>query len=397
MMNTSMKPKVCVISGSRADYGLLRNILIPLKKSKVIDTQFIVTGSHLSLRHGETIHEIIEDGITIDEEMNILSDDDSSTGIAKSFSKGLEQTTMVLSKLNPDIVLILGDRYEIFATAIAAMILNIPIAHCHGGESTQAAIDEAIRHSITKMSYLHFVAAEDYKRRVIQLGEDPKRVFFVGALGFDSVKNLSLFTKSELEQRFEISLEKRLLMITYHSVTLERDQNINNLEQILSALDEFKDTALIFSSPNADHDGGKIKARIEDYVKRNTNAYFFESLGQRAYVSFLNHADCVIGNSSSGIFEAPFCKVGSVNIGNRQRGRIKPKSVIDVPNDSESIVNAVKRVFSKDFREDTLNQENPFGSGNAGEKIVKILEKELSKSNKGFLKKEFFDIDLENI
>ena len=277
------------------------------------------------------------------------------------------------------------------------MISNIPISHIHGGESTEAAIDEAIRHSLTKMSYFHFVTTEEYRKRVIQLGEDPERVFFVGALGLDSIKNTQLLSKKQLEEKFQVKLKKKILMITYISVTLERENNMKNLNKVLKALDNINDFSLIFTSPNADHDGGKLKDIIETYVKKNNNAHFFTSLGQNGYLSFLKQADCVIGNSSSGIFEAPYCKVGSVNIGNRQKGRVKPKSVMDVPNDIESITNAINNVLSEDFSKIISTQNNPFGDGSAGIKIVTILENELNQSNKGFLKKEFFNLTPENI
>ena len=388
---------ICFITGSRADYGLLKNVLLPLKKSKSLNSQFIVTGSHLSSKHGNTIKEIKDDNMQIDAELEILSGDDSSIGIAEALSKGIDRTAKTLRKLNPSMVLVLGDRYEIFAASIAAMILNIPISHIHGGENTEAAIDEAIRHSLTKMSCFHFVTTKEYKKRVIQLGENPERVFFVGALGLDSVKNTPLLTRKELEERFEVKLKKRILMITYHSVTLEREDNLKNLNEILKAIDNFKDFSLIFTSPNADHDGEAIKGLIEAYVKKNNNAHFFSSLGQNGYLSFLKEAECVIGNSSSGIFEAPYCKVGSVNIGNRQKGRLKPKSVIDVPNNSMKITDAINHVFSKDFKKIIQDQENPFGDGDAGERIVSILENELNQSGKEFLKKEFFNLTPENI
>ena len=392
-----MKPKLCVISGSRADYGLLKNILLPLNKSKSLESQFLVTGSHLSSKHGNTIQEIKSDNIKIDAEVEILSNDDSSIGIAKAFSKGVDDIAEKLGELNPNMILVLGDRYEIFAASIAAMISNIPISHIHGGENTEAAIDEAIRHSLTKMSCFHFVTTENYRRRVIQLGENPERVFFVGALGLDSVKNTKLLSRKELEERFEVKLENNLLMITYHSVTLEREDNLKNLNEILKAMDRFKDYSLIFTSPNADHDGGMIKNKIKTYVKENNNAYFFTSFGQNGYLSFLKEASCVIGNSSSGIFEAPYCNVGSVNIGNRQKGRQKPKSVIDVPNNSENIINAIDEVLSKDFVRIINDQENPFGDGNAGDKILAILEDKLNKKDCEFLKKEFFNLTPENI
>jgi len=392
-----MKPKVCVISGSRAEYGLLRNVLFPLKKSKLINLQFIVTGSHLSSKHGKTIDEIKEDAIKIDEKIDILTEDDSSIGIADSISKAIEITSRALTKLNPDMILVLGDRYEIFAVSTAAMILNIPISHIHGGEITEAAIDEAIRHSLTKMSYFHFVTTEVYKKRVIQLGEDPKRVFFVGGLGIDSIENTSLLTRKQLEKKFNVKLNKTFLMITYHSVTLERENNLKTVKEMLEALDHFKDSSLIFTAPNADPDGGNITKAIKSFIGKNSNAHFFTSLGQNGYLSFLKEADCVVGNSSSGILEAPYCGVGSVNIGDRQKGRLKPKSVVDVSNDASSIRDGIKTVLSENFKYSIQNQHNPFGDGNAGTKIVAILEQELNKPNKKFLKKAFFDLTPQSI
>lgn len=385
-----MKPTLCVISGSRADYGLLKNVLLPLKKSKSLNSQFIVTGSHLSSKHGNTVKEIKDDNMQIDAELKILSNDDSSVGIAEALSKGIDSTAKTLKKLNPSMVLVLGDRYEIFAASIAAMISNIPISHIHGGENTEAAIDEAIRHSLTKMSCFHFVTTEEYRKRVIQLGENPERVFFVGALGLDSVKNTPLLTRKELEERFGVKLKKRLLMITYHSVTLEREDNLINLNKILTALDNFKDFSLIFTSPNADHDGGKIKETIEIYVKKNKNAHFFTSLGQNGYLSFLKEADCVIGNSSSGIFEAPYCKVGSVNIGDRQKGRVKAKNIINCTSNEKEIYLSINLALSKEFRKKFKKSKGLFGSGNASKKFITIIKNRIHKLE---VKKSFYDIN----
>jgi GDP/UDP-N,N'-diacetylbacillosamine 2-epimerase (hydrolysing) len=387
-----MNPKVCIISGSRAEYGLLRNVILPLKISNLLDLQFVVTGSHLSSQHGKTIDEIQNDSLIIDETIEIITNDDSPTGIANSVSKGIIKSAKVLKKLDPDMILILGDRYEIFAVAIAAMFLNIPISHIHGGESTEALIDESIRHSLTKMSYFHFVAAEDYKKRVVQLGENPNRVFFVGGLGIDSIKNTTFLTKKELEERFKLTINKKCLMVTFHPVTLDRKNNQFFLEELLKALEYFTDTTLIFTLPNADSDGHQITKTIKSYINKNPNAYFFKSLGHQGYLSFLQLADGVVGNSSSGILEAPFSGIGTVNIGDRQKGRLKPKSIIDVSDDRESIKNGIIKILSKDFRSSINYQNNPFGIGKAGQSIVKILEQELNIKNRNFLKKEFFNL-----
>ena len=358
-----MKPTICVISGARSEYGLLRNVLLPLNESDILNNQLIVTGSHLSSKHGNTIEEINEDGISIDAEIKILSDDDSPIGIAISMSKAIEKSSKVLSKLKPDMILVLGDRYEIFAVSIAAMLLNIPIAHIHGGENTEAAIDEAIRHSLTKMSYFHFVAAEEYRKRVIQLGEHPDRVFFVGGLGIDSIVNNNMISKEQLQRDYKIDLSKNFLLVTFHSVTLERENNMKSLDELLKAIDHFEDYNFIFTAPNADHDNSVITDRIKSYSNNKDNIYFHRSFGQNAYLSFLNQASGVVGNSSSGLLEAPYCEIGTVNIGDRQKGRIRHKSVIDVENNKQSIIDGINIILSHEFRKEIKNQVQSFGDG----------------------------------
>ncbi|MDA9030971.1 UDP-N-acetylglucosamine 2-epimerase [Candidatus Pseudothioglobus singularis] len=387
-----MKPKICVVSGSRAEYGLLKNILLPLEDSNILDKYFIVTGSHLSARHGETINEIRNDNITINEEISILKNDDRPGTITSAISDAIKFFSRSFEKLDPDLVLILGDRYEIFAVAIAAMINNIPIAHIHGGESTEAAIDESIRHSITKMSYFHFVAADEYKKRVIQLGENPNRVFLVGGLGIDSIKNNNFYSKEELEDKYKIKFKNKSLSITVHPVTLEQENNEKLIEELLKALNEFPDTTLIFTMPNADIDGDLIAKRIISFCAERDNCYFYESLGHMGYLSLLMNIDGVVGNSSSGLLEAPFCGIGTVNIGDRQTGRIKAESIIDVSVEKKDIVDAIRQIMSTRFKKSIKNQANLFGNGGAGKRIVEILEKQLTINKNKFLKKEFFDI-----
>ncbi len=387
-----MKPIICVISGSRSEYGLLRNVLLPLNESDLLDTQFIVTGSHLSTRHGNTIEEINKDGININTEIKILSDDDSPIGIASTMSRAIEKSSIALDNLKPDMILVLGDRYEIFAVSIAAMLLNIPISHIHGGESTEAAIDESIRHSLTKMSCFHFVAAEEYRKRVIQMGEHPDRVFFVGGLGIDSIVNNKMISKEQLEHDYKIDLSKKFLLVTFHSVTLDRENNIKSLDELFDAIDHFDDYNFIFTAPNADHDNSAITDRITSFSNKRDNIYFHQSFGQNAYLSLLNEASGVVGNSSSGLLEAPFFEIGTVNIGDRQKGRIRHESVVDVENSKQSITDGLNMILSEEFRKKIKNQVQSFGNGKSGSKIVRILETELSKPSHEFLKKEFFDL-----
>jgi len=388
-----MKPKICVISGSRAEYGLLKNVILPLEDSNLLDKYFIVTGSHLSARHGETINEIKKDNIKIDEEIAILKNDDTSSTITTVISDAIINFSRSFEKLKPDLVLILGDRYEIFSVAIAAMINNIPIAHIHGGESTEAAIDESIRHSLTKMSYFHFVAAEEYKNRVIQLGENPKRVFLVGGLGIDSIKNNNFYSKEELEAKYKIKFREKSLAITIHPVTLEQESNQKLVEELLAALDGFSETTIIFTLPNADVDGDLIAKKIISFSQERPNCYYYESLGHKGYLSLLKNIDGVVGNSSSGIMEAPFCGVGTVNIGDRQTGRIKAESIVDVSVEKRAIVKGINQIMSTMFRRNINKQVNPYGNGDAGRRIIEILEKQMTKKNNNFLKKEFFDIE----
>lgn len=383
--------KICVITGTRADYGLLRWVIDGIRHSNLLDLQLIVTGTHLSPEFGLTIREIEADRYNVDRKVEMLLSSDTSVGVAKSMGLGVIGFSDSFAELKPDLIVILGDRYEIFAAAAAAMIACIPIAHLHGGETTEGAFDEAIRHSITKMSHLHFVATEEYRRRVIQLGEQPKHVFKVGGLGIDGILNLKLLSRNDLEVQLGFKLFKRNLLITFHPVTLERNKCSDQLDELLIALAELEDTGLIFTMPNADTDARLLLHKINAFCEEHSNARFYSSLGQLVYLSCLKHFDGVVGNSSSGLLEAPSLKKGTVNIGDRQLGRLKASSVIDCLPERESISKALERLFSTTFQDQLLEVKNPYGTVGASDNIIKILEQQQFDT---LLKKRFYDLPI---
>ncbi|MGY8817454.1 MAG: UDP-N-acetylglucosamine 2-epimerase, partial [Pseudomonadales bacterium] len=356
-----MTRKICVITGTRAEYGLLRWVMQGLKDDSDLTLQIVVTGMHLSPEFGLTYREIEQDGFKVDHKVEMLVSSDTSVGIAKSMGLGMIGFADTLNKLKPDLILVLGDRFEIFAAVSAALVACIPIAHLHGGESTQGAFDEAFRHSITKMSHLHFVAAEEYRQRVIQLGEQPDRVFLVGGLGIDNIKRLKLLEREELEESLGIEFGQKNLLVTFHPATLELSNAKEQMDELLAALIELKNTKLIFTYPNADTEGRALIDLINQFVKQNSNAHSFSSLGQLRYLSCVSLVDGVIGNSSSSLLEAPSFKKGSINIGDRQKGRIKADSVIDCAPNKNSISEAINQLYSLDFQSTIKDVKNPYG------------------------------------
>ena len=383
------KRKICVVTGTRAEYGLLRWLMDGINKSTKLDLQIVVTGMHLSPEFGLTYQEIKNDGFKIDKKIEMLLSADTPSSISKSTGLGLIGFADVFYELNPDIVIVLGDRYEILAASLSAMFGNIPIAHIHGGEATEGVIDESIRHSITKMSHLHFVAAEEYRKRVIQLGEQPDNVFLVGGLGIDNIVKLNLLERKDFEKSIDFKLGIKNLLITFHPVTLEKNTSEKQMNEILMVLKELKNTHLIFTMPNADTDGRIIFKMIEDFVNNHPYAKSFTSLGQLRYLSCIKHVDGVIGNSSSGLAEVPTFKKGTINIGDRQRGRIKAGSVIDCKPTTKSISDAIKKLYSLELQQKLKTVKNPYGSGGASEAIVKTLE---NISLKTILKKKFYNM-----
>jgi len=383
--------KVCVVTGTRAEYGLLRFVMSGIKKSSKLELQIIVTGMHLSPEFGLTFSEVEKDGFCIDKKVEMLVSSDTPIGITNSMGLGLVGCANALENLKPDLLLVLGDRFEIFSAVSAAMIARIPVVHLHGGETTEGAIDESIRHSITKMSHIHFVATEQYRNRVIQLGEQPDNVFTVGGLGIDNIIKIDLLSKENLEKSLGFKFGKKNLLVTFHPVTLEKDTSKEQMEELLSALDKLKETNIIFTMPNADTDSRILFKLIKGFVKTHSNCRYYISLGQLKYLSCIKYVDAVIGNSSSGLIEVPSFKKGTINIGDRQNGRIKADSIIDCAPMKNQILNAIKKIYSNKFQEVISNVKNPYGTGGASNSIVKILEK-ISLDN--ILKKEFYNTDV---
>jgi GDP/UDP-N,N'-diacetylbacillosamine 2-epimerase (hydrolysing) len=380
--------KICVVTGARAEYGLLRWVMEEIHKSSELKLQLVVTGAHLSPKFGHTVDVIESDGFQIDYKVDMSLCSDTSAGLTKSMGIGMGGFADAFVELKPDLLLILGDRYEIFAAVTAAMIAQIPIAHLHGGELTEGAFDDAIRHSITKMSHLHFVAAEEYKKRVIQLGEHPDRVFNVGAPGIDSIFKLNLLARDKLEAMINFKFLKKNLLITFHPVTLENGTGSEQIDNLFKALSELKDTGFIFTMPNADTGNKVVFQKIKDFCKNQDHSKFYISLGQLHYLSCLQYVDGIVGNSSSGLIEAPSFNKGTINIGDRQRGRLRAQSVIDCEPKFASILAAFHKLFSKDFQELLATVKNPYGSKGASVAIVKILEQ---KSLLNLLKKSFYN------
>lgn len=381
------KRKICVVTGTRAEYGLLFWLMKEIEQDNNLELQLIVTGMHLSPEFGLTYNEIEKD-FKINKKIEMLLSSDTAVGISKSMGLAQISLSEAYDELNPDLVLLLGDRYEIFSAASAAMILNIPIAHLHGGETTEGAFDESIRHSITKMSHLHFTANEVYKNRVIQLGEDPSRVFNVGGLGIDNIKKLKLLSRKEFEESINFELNKKNILVTFHPVTLENQTAKEQFQELLNAFDELVDTNIIFTKANSDTNGRIINSMCDEYVSKNNNTICFPSLGQLRYLSALQYVDCVVGNSSSGLIEAPSFKIATVNIGDRQKGRMKSKSVLDCLPKKIYILETISKVYNTEFNDILKSTENPYGNGGASIKIKEILK---NKNLDDILKKIFYD------
>ena len=386
----TVKRKICVVTGSRAEYGLLYWIIRNIQDAKSLELQLVVTGMHLSPEFGSTYRQIENDGFRITRKVEMLLSSDTPSGIAKSMGLGISGFGEIYEALQPDIVLMLGDRFELLAAASAALVAALPIAHIHGGEVTQGAFDEAIRHSISKMSHLHFTSTDAYRRRVIQLGEHPDRVFNVGAPGLDNIERLKLLSRSELEGAIGMELGSRSLLVTWHPVTLEPGRTRTDCQVLLNVLDQVDGLKVIFTKANADTEGSIINQLIDEYVLDHSNqAVVHTSLGQVRYLSAVKHVNGVVGNSSSGIIEAPSFQTGTVNIGDRQYGRVRADSVIDCETTEESIRSALKLLFSREFIEKLCTVNNPHGGGNVAGKIVKELK---TQPIDNIIKKLFFDL-----
>lgn len=375
-----MKKKICVVTGTRADYGLLYWVMKEINASKELELQLVVTGTHLAPEFGNTYKEIEADGFNINEKIEIILSSDTAGSTVKSLGLATLGFAEVLRKLKPDVLLVVGDRYEILAATQSALIMQIPIAHVHGGELTYGAYDDAIRHAVTKMAKWHFTSSEEHRNRVIQMGEFPSIVWNVGALGIENIINIPLLERENLLTNLSLSTERPFFLITYHPETNNIKQGI---DELLSALNLYKDKTLIFTRANADNGGRLINEKIIEFVRSNDNSYFVDSLGQLKYLSAAKHAEIVIGNSSSGLIEVPYLKTPVVNCGERQKGRQKPSCVLNVKMDSQDIGDGIERALNYQGSFDQL-----FGDGNTAQKIIRVLE-EVSSDNSG---KEFYDI-----
>lgn len=376
----SLRWKICVVTGTRAEYGLLYWLMKEIQQDAELELQLVVTGMHLSPEFGLTYKQIELDGFVIDEKVEILLSSDTTVGVAKSMGLATISFAEVFDRLQPDLLIILGDRFEMMAAAQTALIMQLPIAHLHGGELTVGAYDDAIRHSITKMASWHFVSTESHRNRVIQLGEHPKNVWNVGALGIENILKIPLLSKTELCTELKIDDNIPFFLITYHP---ETNGNANGIYPLLSALGRYQNVQLIFTKANADNGGRTINEEIEQFVLNNPNAYLFESLGQLRYLSAVKHAEIVIGNSSSGIIEVPYLQTPTVNCGNRQMGRECPSSVIQTSIDDNSVCEAI---------ENALKFQGPygqiFGDGDVSKKIIRQIKKLPSQP----IQKEFYDL-----
>ncbi|PFG45502.1 UDP-N-acetylglucosamine 2-epimerase (non-hydrolysing) [Vibrio sp. ES.051] len=390
---TQQKKKVGVFTGTRAEYGLLFWLLKDIQNDPELQLQLLVSGMHLSPEFGETYQQIEQDGFVIDEKIEILLSSDSAVGTAKSMGLGVLGFTDALARLKPDVLVILGDRFEALAAAQTAMILRIPILHLHGGEITEGAYDDAIRHAITKLSYLHATSTEDYRQRVIQLGEMPARVKNVGAIGLDHLKRATFMSVDELAKSLDFNLTQPFFVVTYHPVTLGDELHEASFQALLDALDEYPDHQVILTYPNADDGGRRIIPILEQYAQANPQRILATpSLGQVRYLSAIKNASAVVGNSSSGIIEVPSFDVPTVNIGVRQKGRLAAKSVIDAEPTVASISLALKKAVSRQYKLDNEVVMNPYGQGDASGQIIEMI-----KSLQFEPSKIFYDLKCEHL
>jgi len=367
--------KICVITTNRAEYGLLYWLMKGIQSDPFFQLQVVVTGAHLSSEFGSTIDRIREDGFKVDRSFDLELFGDKVLDITHSLALALDGFAASFQTLKPDLIVILGDRFEILGAAAAALIANIPVAHLHGGELSEGVIDDAIRHSVTKLSHLHFAAAEPYSNRIIQLGEQPERVFTVGGLGIDNINKINLLTRHDLEKAIGLSFDKRNLLITYHPETLDSGMAGEQIRELLAALDKLADTHLIFTMPNADTGHRIIVEQIQSFVQtRENRTILIPSMGQLNYLSTMKLVDAVVGNSSSGIIEAPSFGIGTINIGKRQDGRIRAASVIDCDTSEEDIIKAFAKLYSASFQKQLKNVVNPYGNGGAADKILSVLK-----------------------
>lgn len=382
--------KICVYTSTRADYGLLRNLIRQIHVCRELDLRLLVTGTHLTPGQGMTVSEIIEDGFTPDKMIDIRLEGDSSKDICQSMGVSIHEYGQYFSEKSPDLLVVLGDRFETFCCAASAQVCRIPVAHIQGGETTQGAFDEGFRHCITKLSHIHFPCCGAYRQRIISMGESPEHVHDVGALGVENIRQMTVMDRKMLEESIGFKLDRPFFLVTFHPVTLEENTARRQFAELLSALDEFSEHKIIFTGSNADPGGQDILELQEEYIKKHSNrAMMAISLGYLRYLSAMHLCEAVVGNSSSGIYEAPVLRVPTVNIGDRQKGRIRTRSVIDCPPSKDEIVSALKIAGHELFRSDLMQMVIPFEKQGTAERIMRVI-KNVDLTN--ILKKRFFDV-----
>lgn len=367
--------KLCVVTGTRAEYGLLSRLMQMIQDSDQTQLQIIATNMHLSPKYGNTYQEIEKDGFTIDKKIPILEEGkDDANATLKSMAKALAGFADAYDELKPDMVVVLGDRYEILAAATAALIERIPIAHIHGGEITEGAYDDAIRHSITKMSHLHFASTQDYQRRIIQLGEQPETVWYVGAIGVENIKKLPLMSKSEIEESINFKLDENTILVTYHPVTLGTHTAEHDIKEFIAAMEERKDLRIVFTMPNSDTGAQAIVNAINAFVVNNNDrAVAYNSLGIKRYLSVMKYVGAVVGNSSSGLLEVPSFGIPTLNIGDRQKGRMAADSVYNCKTDKESILKGLDTIMSPAFKQKAAKTRNPYDKDGTAQAIFDVI------------------------
>lgn len=385
--------RICVVTGTRAEYGLLKPLLAGLLSDSSFSVHLVATGMHLCPEFGFTYREIEHDGLHIDEKIEIMLSSDTNIGMTKSTGLAMISFAEYFARKRPDLLVVLGDRFEIFACATAAALAQIPIAHLYGGDTTEGATDEFLRHSITKMSYLHFTATNFSKHRVEQLGESPDRVFNVGALSVENILKLPLLENPALQASIGFALDTAFALVTFHPVTLENGSAEQQFEELLAALSEFQNMKFIFTKANSDANGRVINLMIDQYVAKNSNCIAFSSMGLLRYLSAMKLATMVIGNSSSGLYETPSFHLPTINIGDRQKGRLQPGSIINCDPVKDDIVAAIQKGLSPEFLKVCKNVSNPYGDGNTSQKIITVI-KDFLMNKKINIKKQFYDIEV---
>lgn len=381
--------KICVITGTRAEYGLLRNLMLKIKSDKDLQLQVIATNMHLSPEFGLTYTEIEKDHIKIDKKIEMLLSSDSATGTVKSMGVELIGLADAFSELNPDILVILGDRYEMLVAAEAALIFKIPVAHLYGGDKTEGAYDDSIRNAITKLSHLHFTSTEDYRKRVIQMGENPEHVFYVGALGVDNILHSNFMSKRDLEKSLNFKLGKKSMLVTFHAATMEDNTVEEQFKNLLHVLDRYVDYNIIFTYPNSDNGGVVVRRMIDDFVSHRNNCLAIASLGRDRFYSVLDNVDIMIGNSSSGLVEAPLFGIPTLNIGDRQKGRKRGCTVVDCRPEVFDIESKIQKALSPSFRKLCGKCDNPYYKKGTADSIFRVLK---SFPLTGLIKKSFYDL-----